>query len=464
MEVRVQYLSLLREVKSDRSQETRITEGSAWLLIYFTRPKPAMPETPDIEMMENNKSSKKYTPRLNLQRDLQKYVTLGASSTAILRRNLQIGAMRPGEEIHSTEQLNGVQEIDTEFGVGLDLEYRTRLSREIHIRRARIDALRKALALPQKVYNSHNYRGRSDISEMLDKLRDDLEGSVAWFAEKKADNLRAETSPSVKFHSNHVLLLRARLEALQESVKGVSYSAKGGIPNLHSAPLGFAMAARHLERYVSFLTYTKKFIAYQLNQLRDDIDFETRLNSELKSIAEITVARSANLETDSQTRLTDAWITNTIERKKKETDKESKQLMSSLRYLIQNHLAPYLSLHAYKLPDLSRGGLAKKQKTFTGERVSGNRLNSENFEVELHIEAPNPDIDLSDASQISGRLQSLLLSLLNQLIKSSPQKEYYTQVTSVNDPLVRFLLAADIVTQPQSGPHLIHLRNFGTPT
>lgn len=423
-----------------------------------------MSKTPDTEMMENHESPIKYTPRLNLRRDLQKYVTLGASSTAISRRNRQIDATKSGEVVHSTEELSGLHEIDTDFGVSLDPEYKTRLSREIHIRLARIDALRKSLCLPQRVHDSHNNRGKRDIDEMLEKLRDDIEGAVTLFAEKKAGNSQAETSPSVKVQSHHVLLLKARLKALQESVEGVSYSAKGGIPNLHSAPLSFAMAARHLERYVSFLIHTKRSIAYQLSQLRDDIEFETRLNSELESIAELTVARFANLETESQTRLTAAWITNTIDRKKKETDKKSKQLMSSLRYLIQNHLAPYLSLHAYKLPDLSRGGLAKKQKIFTGESVSGNRLNSEKFEVEHYVEATSPDIDLSDASQISGRLQSLLLSLLNQLIKSSPQKEYYTQVTSVNDPLVRFLLAADIVSQPQSGPHLIHLRNFGTPT
>lgn len=71
--------------------------------------------------------------------------------------------------------------------------------------------------------------------------------------------------------------------------------------------------------------------------------------------------------------------------------------------------------------------------------------------------------DYTDETQISTKLQSLVLILLNQLVETSEERALYLQVPTLDDPVVRLLLNCQIVTQAPHDPNLICLRDFGKP-
>lgn len=435
-----------------------------------------MSKSPDTELPDGNEELEDlstYVPSLRLQQALHKYSALGSCSSAISLQTLKQprGNLKAGNEWHTTTQLKHTLDIRRGNGTGISPDYESKLRQELLVKKARVEAARTVLRYTDKNYRPRNPRNRADAARRLEALRDDMEyllsQHVKKLVQRDQDLFPHEANQVV--HSDHVFLLRARIAALKSSIEGDSFEARGGIRNLPSPILNFSLAARHLHRYTVHLIQAKKQVASDLIQVMDDIAFENRLKAELKSINSLVAGRMKRIESEREERLTPKWIKNTIEHKKKEAERECKRLMSSLRYLIQSHLAPYISLHAYRLPDIStasNGSNSKKrQKTFSslpGRERSENLSSSSKFVIaeELQMEQ---DFDLTDSDQISERLQSVLLSLLIQSVNSSSDKKLYIQVSAANDPIVRFLLAADVVVQPKDSPQLIYLRNFGRP-
>lgn len=438
--------------------------------------------------------------RQSLKLAISKYHILGAQSIAVSTEQLKStdGSFKlPGDErakkirkLQSAGQLSDIQDQN----IGLTVQdrnstYLETLKQELNGKKARVNALRKLIGLTDS--NEAKTKSPNDalnqISELHDELEKLLNNRTRSFVRQnnEADRTDDEADPIV--HSYYVLILKSRVTALQQSLEGKSYTSKGGLATLPSPPLNFSLAARHLERYIKQLSHARESTAKQINQLESDIQFERRLASELKSITKICKARIEKLDDPkgNQLHLTVPWITNTIEEKKIRAEQECKRLMACLRHVIQSHLAPYLCLHAHKLPAITAAvqsfgnstnqNLNKLEPNYTIDSTNninkrhkplepGGSLRGSAYSISNHLQPAQDDNDMSDASQISARLQFLLLSLLNQLANSSAEKICYTRVTSVNDPVVRLLLATDVVLQPPGEPHLIHLRDFGKTT
>lgn len=393
---------------------------------------------------------------------------------------------------HKTaSQLSSINDRERALLRHYDMEYYRLLQKTLESKRSRVLAL-KRIILPGEKKILSAVSGTNPAPEVVQIKKEEekkpvldtekipvtgemtplfltLETALLKQAELTALKDQNDTSPAKlkahKIQSPKILLLKSRITALNHSIVGESYAVKGGIPNLQSPPLCFALAARHLQRYIEHLKHTRKSVALEVKNLKIDIEFERRLLSELKLISHICKARSFTNITKDSTNLTLSSVIRLINKKKSDAEQEASRLMGCLKYVIQAHLAPYLCLYSHKVPAIST------QKDYANSVASNSHkkqkkgvdavANHSKFSISNQLQPVYDIDDSSDINQVSIRLQSLLTTLLNQSLSSSSEKVLYTQIKSLNDPIVRLLLACDVIVRPPHDPHLIHLRAFG---
>lgn len=451
-------------------------------------------ETPSNRKTPKSKSAPYTKPNQAILQDLERFRRLGHVSNKLSYNTVRgpDGIREDTERIVAAKRKPGSKSGKTPLPVGqltqgqasrindreraylrdVDLEYFKMLQQELEIRRSRSMALKRIIfsdLSPKTPAESNSDEADKkqkkkagsgpSIEERLTTLRGEIDESLINLAELVAQKDEREIAPLkqrlLTVHSPQVLLLKSRIAALTASISGESYSVKGGLANLSSTPLNYSLATRHLKRYIEHLNRTKISVSKQVSALESDIEFETRLIAEFKMIYNACKTRSFMEVSSANAPLQVLNISHHIEAKKLKAEAERNRLMACLKYLIEAHLAPYLCLYSHRTPTFSAvSALNKKQKKEIGSVTS-------RFSISNQLQPVHDIDDISNVTVVAAKLQSLLTSLLNESIKSTPEKLYCTQTKSGNDSIARLLFQCDVIVRPSRDPHLIHLRDFG---
>ncbi|VVT49336.1 uncharacterized protein SAPINGB_P002220 [Magnusiomyces paraingens] len=330
---------------------------------------------------------------------------------------------------------------------------------------------------------------------------------------------------NVRIFSPRVLVKIAYLEAVKRSIDGDSFVTKGGLKNMSNAPLCIGICGRYLENYTNELNLYKKHLLKYRDSLKADIDFETRLAKEVSDIGSMAVVEtkkaenittkieSAKFSSDKQQHHPyHVEVLEKLARRRRTVQEEVAGLMDSLKYLIEDHLAPYISEHTHEImrssayfvkvgkPNplsletsethdsmsaiSSTPELAEKATSTDSydEKTHGSPSKDSGEVPEVLTSAASANIsaiknskkyaipkelqittDEKDPVRISIKLQSIILFLLNQLLESTEDEPLYLQVPTLDDHVVKFLIHCQVATQDSQEPHLISLRDFGKP-
>lgn len=387
------------------------------------------------------------------------------SGSKLGKTGLPVGQLTQG-------QANRINERERAYLRDVDLEYFKMLQQELEIRRCRSMALKRIIFSDMKkkapvdsstdeADKTHKKKleNQPSIEERLVTLRGEIDESLLLLAELVAKKDEREMASlkqrAVTVHSPHVLVLKSRIAALSSSISGESYVVKGGLANLSSTPLNYSLATRHLKRYIEHLKRTKISLSEQVCALESDIEFETRLIAEFKMIYSASKSQSFFEASSANAQLQVLAVSNLIKTKNSNAEEECIRLMACLKYLIEAHLAPYLCLYSHRTLAYSVApSLDKKRKKEIGTVPS-------KFSISNQLQPAQDIDDMSNVTVVAAKLQSLLVSLLNESIKSTPGKMYCTQTKSGNDSIARLLFQCDVIVRPSRDPHLIHLRDFG---
>lgn len=352
---------------------------------------------------------------------------------------------------------------------------------------------------------------------------------TALFSEATAiiNNNKGKSTPKFsasnkpKLATPKILVRLGYIKALQGSIRGDSFTNKGGLEQLPHPSLSFSLAASHLENYIRNLKVTKQKIIERHEELKNDVLFEESLNHEIMSINHLAVENeeltrqktkvmSDSTKNNSGTQ-NEVVLTGLATRLHIVRD-EVTRLMGCLKFLIEDHLAPFVAANHKELarappilavrsnsksaahpsmPRKSNGVHADHFNRHSGNGVPGSNMLKEpsiitideppqgnnskyvatitNSPSVMPFQSANSipkelvnDYDASDAAQVSQRMKALVIFFLNQLMdSSSSEKDVYLQVPSLDDPVLKLLLRCQIITQAPHAPMLVKLREFG---
>lgn len=321
----------------------------------------------------------------------------------------------------------------------------------------------------RRIYNSRgsrhseNYILQSDqdyaqqLKKVLDQKRKQLEKiklqlssessnavSMESVMLSQATNLSTEFNSSLsdqqrstrQHRSTQLLLVKARLAAIENACQGARSQQLGSVHSSLNEPLVFVVAASQLAKHVEGLKSAKKQL------LIDITEVETNLKKETSRVSNLRLQKS-EIRQSKLTSYTN--LSAVIERRKKEAAKDLDTVIKYLRYVLENHIAPFASSFITEL----------RRKPFDQFRT-----NEQDLLLSIEIQKKNVDFDIADSSVIFQRMLLLIEKLLNISITSSSGKKLYVKLPSANDPIASLLNACSTIEYAPSDPLLIRFRQF----